>query len=216
MLLGGGRCSHVDLGGLQTAVWASRPKAPVSAPSLEGASDEARALAGDRAAWDALIVRHERRVVVSLLGCGLPIDRAKELAHEAWVLLVERQRRGELTELRLPGLAIAQAGFLARDERRRQLRVDRRAGRPEAASAVLDRRPGAEERLLYREQLARAVQRLETLRPAARQTFLMLYEEAELTHREAAARLGLSEQRVRQIVCEVRRSLREALEEPDA
>src|SRR5689334_10042253 len=46
-----------------------------------------RALAGDRAAWDALVARHHRRVVVSLLARGVRVDRAHELAQETWARL---------------------------------------------------------------------------------------------------------------------------------
>ena len=53
-----------------------------------------RALAGDRRAWDALISRHHRRVVVSLLAKGIRVDRAHELAQEAWTRLIQQQQTG--------------------------------------------------------------------------------------------------------------------------
>jgi RNA polymerase sigma-70 factor (ECF subfamily) len=174
--------------------------------------DERRALSGDRAAWDALIARHDRRVVVSLLARGLPIDRAKEIAHETWIALFERQQRGELGELKLPGLAIAQAGFLALDEHRRAGRADARRAEASAAEVVADP-SSVETRLLDRERLSRAQAALRSLGAGAQRVFGLLYEEERLTHREAAARLGLSEQRVRQTLCEVRGRLRAALEE---
>ena len=76
------------------------------------------ALAGDGAGWARLIERHNHRVVVSLLARGLLIDRARELAQETWLRLIESQRAGRLVRLELPGLAIVQAGFLAANERR--------------------------------------------------------------------------------------------------
>src|SRR5262245_31417968 len=76
----------------------------------------ARALRGEREAWDALIARHHRRVVVSLLARGLRVDRARELAQETWTRLIQQQQRGLLTELRLPNLALTQAAFLATDD----------------------------------------------------------------------------------------------------
>src|SRR5690349_9619541 len=44
-----------------------------------------RALEGERAAWNALISRYHRRVVVSLLARGVRVDRAQELAQETWM-----------------------------------------------------------------------------------------------------------------------------------
>src|SRR5688572_200782 len=93
-----------------------------SAPPAE-AELTAQAVRGDRAAWEALITRHDRKVIVSLLARGLPIDRAREVAQETWTRLIENQRAGRLREVILPGLAIVQAGFLASSDWRRQLRA---------------------------------------------------------------------------------------------
>src|SRR5687768_1820833 len=70
--------------------------------------------------WERLIRDHGRRVVLSLVALGLPFDRAKDIAHAAWLRLMEGHRAGKLGELRLPGLAIVQARFLALDELRRE------------------------------------------------------------------------------------------------
>jgi RNA polymerase sigma factor (sigma-70 family) len=174
-----------------------------------------RALAGDRRAWDALIARHHRRVVVSLLAKGIRVDRAHELAQETWTRLIQQQQRGLLTELRLPNLAITQASFLAADEARRSRR--------EAISGNVEELPerqhpvdpsvSAERRLLSEEQLAKAHKALAGCSPSARNVFLLACDGQELPHAEVAARVGLSVQRVRQILCEVRKKLRTALEE---
>jgi RNA polymerase sigma factor (sigma-70 family) len=174
-----------------------------------------RALAGDRRAWDTLIARHHRRVVVSLLARGIRVDRAHELAQEAWTRLIQQQQRGLLTELRLPNLAITQAAFLAADEARRARR-EAIAGNveelPERQHPV-DPAVSAERRLLSEEQLARAHEALAGCSPSARNVFLLACDGQELPHAEVAARVGLSVQRVRQILCEVRKKLRTALEE---
>jgi RNA polymerase sigma factor (sigma-70 family) len=174
-----------------------------------------RALTGDRRAWDALIARHHRRVVVSLLAKGVRVDRAHELAQETWTRLIQQQQRGLLTELRLPNLAITQASFLAADEARRSRR--------EAISGNVEELPerqhpvdpsvSAERRLLSEEQLAKAHKALAGCSPSARNVFLLACDGQELPHAEVAARVGLSVQRVRQILCEVRKKLRTALEE---
>src|SRR4051812_19895389 len=79
----------------------------------------ARALKGDRAAWDELIRRHNTRVMVSLLARKHRLDEAKELAQETWMRLIDQARRGRLLDLSLPGLAIVQARLLASERHRR-------------------------------------------------------------------------------------------------
>lgn len=204
--------------GLRMTVRLSREaEEPMEEPARAG-DEEAlarRALAGDRSAWDALVARHHRRVVVSLLARGVRVDRAHELAQETWARLIQQQQRGLLTELRLPNLALTQAAFLAADDARR-------ARRESIAGAVeelperqhpVDPSVSAERRLLSEEQLSRAHAALAQVSPSARSVFLLACDGQELPHAEVAARVGLSVQRVRQILCEVRKKLRTALEE---
>jgi len=174
-----------------------------------------RALHGERAAWDVLISRYHHRVVVSLLARGVRVDRAHELAQETWTRLVQQQQKGLLTELRLPNLALTQAAFLAAD--------DARHTRRESISGAVEELPerqhpvdpsvSAERRLMSKEQLSRAHAALAQVSPSARTVFLLACDGQELPHAEVAARVGLSVQRVRQILCEVRKKLRTALEE---
>jgi RNA polymerase sigma factor (sigma-70 family) len=186
------------------AIW------PLPLPGVDDPADDElvrAALAGDARGWAGLIQRHNHRVVVSLLGRGLPIERARELAQETWLRLIERHRAGRLETLVLPGLAVVQAGFLAANERRAQV--------PGAAVDESLAAPGgtAEERAIDRQQLDRIERALRACPPSARRVFEFVYEHPELTYPEAAARLGLSSQRVKQIVCEVRRRLRDSLRE---
>jgi RNA polymerase sigma-70 factor (ECF subfamily) len=166
------------------------------------------ALAGDATGWARLIERHNHRVVVSLLARGLLIDRARELAQETWLRLIESQRAGRLATLELPGLAIVQAGFLAANERRGLVPGADLDGETLPA-------PGgsAEDRAIDRQQLERVRRALGACPPSARRVFEFVYDHPELTYAESAARLGLSSQRVKQIVCEVRKRLRLSLEE---
>src|SRR5690349_12674266 len=78
------------------------------APPGEGRSAEA---------WSSLIRAHQQRVVLSLVAAGFSYDRAGELANETWARLMEKDRQGGLREIKLPGLAIVQARYLAWDER---------------------------------------------------------------------------------------------------
>ncbi len=170
------------------------------------------ALSGRRDGWELLIQRHNHRVVLSLLGRGIPIDRAKDLAQEAWTRLIQQQQDGRLARLDLPGLAITQATFLALDAARRDERgpVD---DAPAAIDAIAHRGGGVEERLLERERLERALRALALCPPSAQRVFRLFYEDPSIPHAELAAQVGLSVQRVRQILCEVRKALRGALEE---
>jgi RNA polymerase sigma-70 factor (ECF subfamily) len=195
---------------------ASVPRVGVAA----GAADEralcARALAGDAAAWNALIAKYDHRVVVSLLARGVRIDRARDLAQEAWMRLVEQQRAGRLTHLQLPGLAIAQAAFLSLEAARRDgarsqpVPLDGDAGR--LATDLVDPAADAEARLLTSERIARAERVLAGFAPNARDVFRLAYGGEGLSHADVAKKVGLSLQRVRQILCEVRKELRETLE----
>lgn len=166
------------------------------------------ALAGEDTAWQELIAQHNQRVILSLLALGCDPRRARELAHDAWARLVEQQRLGRLERLELPGLAIKQARFLFFDEVRR-----RKSGGEEELSALPDPAPSAEERYLTRVQLERARAALARCPESARRVFQIVYENPGMPHAEAAAQVGLSVQRVRQILCEVRKQLRAVLEE---
>ncbi|MBJ6760917.1 sigma-70 family RNA polymerase sigma factor [Myxococcaceae bacterium JPH2] len=185
------------------------------APRREDELLAKRALAGERAAWDALIARHDRRVMVSLLSKGVRADRARELVQETWARLILQQQRGLLTELRLPNLALTQATFLAADDARRTRRESLSGSVDELAERQhpVDPAASAEKRLLSEEQLSRAHAALAEMSPSARNVFLLACDGQELPHAEVAARVGLSTQRVRQILCEVRKRLRAALEE---
>ena len=165
------------------------------------------ALRGDREAWNVLVARHTPRVVVALVARGVLPAQAREFAQDAWLKLVERAAAGQLATLELPGLAIRQATFLARSAGRRPdalLQAD--------ADAAWSG-PDAEARYASKEALARAQARLATMHPSSRRVFELLYGEPPHEPAEAAQVLGLSVQRVRQIVCEVRKVLRRDLDE---
>ncbi len=189
-----------------------RPAPP--APPADEATLSAAALGGDREAWSALVQRHNHRVVVALLARGVRVDRAKDIAQEAWMRLVEQQRQGRLDRLQLPGLAIAQATFLWLESQRREaaLRKHEPLDEPAVAAALADPREDAESRLVTEERIERAVEVLSGCSSSAKKVFRLAYGGAGLSHAEVAEKVGLSLQRVRQILCEVRAKLRVALE----
>jgi RNA polymerase sigma factor (sigma-70 family) len=165
----------------------------------------ARALAGDEAAWNELVRRHDRRVWVSLLALGAPPDLARDLSQDTWVRLWAKAKAGELPELKLPGLAVTQARFLWLSARR-----------AEAASVVVRHEDAAdpaqdpEKQAARTQEVARAVAAVEALPDRARSVFTAVYDEG-LSAAEASSRFGISVQRVRQTLFEVRGRLRAVL-----
>jgi RNA polymerase sigma factor (sigma-70 family) len=165
-----------------------------------------RAVSGDRAAWQDLIARHNHKVIVSLLARGVLLERARDIAQETWTRLIANQQAGRLRSLTLPGLAIVQAGYLAASEWRRR---GRELPAPPAGLASAD----PESQLLGREALARLAAALGDCPPSSRRVFELCYQQPELGYEQVALEAGLSTQRVKQIVCEVRKRLRLVLEE---
>jgi RNA polymerase sigma-70 factor (ECF subfamily) len=165
-----------------------------------------RALAGDEAAWNELVRRFERRVWVSLLALGAPPDVARDLSQDTWVRLWAKAKAGELTELKLPGLAVTQARFLWLSARRAETSGKVVVRLEEAADPGRD----PESQAARAQEVARAVAAVEALPDRARSVFTAVYDEG-LSAAEASSRFGISVQRVRQTLFEVRGRLRAVL-----
>lgn len=162
-----------------------------------------RALRGERGAWDTLVQQHEPALLRALAAQGLSQERAQELAQESWVRLWQQAQTGHLKGLDLPGLAIRQASFLARDAWRKQAHRQRlMPPEPKAANTV-----GPQARTQARASLAAIQTLLKTLPLRDQRLFAAVYSEG-LPHSEAAARLGISTQRARQRLCEIRKRIR--------
>jgi RNA polymerase sigma-70 factor (ECF subfamily) len=163
-------------------------------------------------AWNLIIKRWDHRVLVSLLAMGLRVDRAKEIAQTTWMRLIEQHRSGKLDELEFPGLALAQARFLALDELRKARAEKHRFQSLEIEPTIPDVAANAERRLLKREEVDRALIALAACAPNAQRVFRLTYEDPSMPHTEVAEKVGLSVQRVRQILCEVRKKIRLAID----
>ena len=175
------------------------------------------ALAGETPAWDEIVRRYSRRVRLVLLARGIPWDVAEDLIQETWIRLVRRQREGRLRSLELPGLAIAQSEWLVREALRTHAR--RRAIAPMVALPLLEssEMPGA----MPEDDPAALAERSDRLRvglrvlavlpPRMRQIVVRACGDDELMHADLARELGISEQRVRQTLCEARARMRAAL-----
>jgi RNA polymerase sigma-70 factor (ECF subfamily) len=171
-----------------------------------------RALAGDETAWDELFRVHNRRVVLVLLARGVRAGTARDLAQEAWMRLIEQQRRGRLQALSVPALVITQALFLARDRARRGDQRYQHISFDDLDGDAVD----PEQHLFDRDRLERAGLVLAACSPSHQRVFRAMFGQPGASSAEVARATGLSVQRVRQIVCEVRKRLRAALEEPHA
>ena len=165
----------------------------------------------DPALWEEAIKRFDHRVYLSVLALGLGPDRSREIAQAAWTRLIERHARGGLVDLELPGLAIRQARFLGLNELART-KVERRV-----LAAVPDEpREGSvdvEREVASRADVAKVLSALATCSPTARKVFRIVYATPGGSPARAADELGLSLQRVRQILCETRTQLRNQLSE---
>jgi len=177
----------------------------------------ARALDGVPAAWDEAARRYSHRVRVALVARGTGWDEAEDLVQETWVRLIWQQRAGRLRTLELPGLAIAQANWLAREAHRTHARREGIAGMVSDSAAAIedfaDVSPeGDPESTAVRVERLQLIERELASCPArAREVFLAAYGPEAHTHAQVARSLGLSAQRVTQITCEVRARLRRAL-----
>jgi DNA-directed RNA polymerase specialized sigma24 family protein len=158
--------------------------------------------------WDDAIRRHDRRVYLSVLALGLSPDRAREVSQAAWTRLIEQHAKGALADIELPGLAIRQARFLAFNEMKRT-KVEARtlAAVPEPSPE-----PDVERIASGRQEVARVLAALATCPPTARKVFGIVYATPGGTAAIAANQMGLSLQRVRQILCETRAQIRRAME----
>jgi RNA polymerase sigma-70 factor (ECF subfamily) len=145
--------------------------------------------------WEAAVRAHNARVVASLLALAVPIHQADELASQTWARLIEQERSGGLTEIKLPGLAIKQARFLA-------LNWFKARGREVDLSD--DTIPATDDpvrALIARREVETALRVLATCSPSAQAVFGYLYDDPPPSHDLVAKRVGLSVQRVRQILC---------------
>jgi len=159
--------------------------------------------------WSAAIREHDRRVYLSVLALGLAPERAREIAQQAWTRLMEQHARGALGEIELPGLAIKQARFLAFNElKRNKVELRALATVPDDAAA-----PDVERLVASRQQIDRVLDALAGCSPRARRVFRIVYATPGGSAQLAAKELGLSLQRVRQILTETRHHIRKALEE---
>jgi RNA polymerase sigma-70 factor (ECF subfamily) len=161
--------------------------------------------------WQHCVRAHAHVVVLGLLSNGAPLSEAQELAHEAFARLFEQWATGRLQELDFPGLAMRQALFLLAERRRLSGVARRRVADVDEASGLSSTGASPEERLASQQALELAQVTLASCSTRARSVFTAVLHSPEEPHRSLAEREGISLQRFRQILCEVRAQLRDAL-----
>lgn len=161
--------------------------------------------------WKHCVSAHTHVVVLGLLASGAPLDEARELAHEAFARLFEQWATGRLTELDFPGLAMRQALYLLAERRRTRGFAQRRSVELDEAARLPSTAPSAEERLADRQALETAQIALAGFSPRGRSVLAAVVAGPDLPHQYLAEREGISVQRFRQVLCEVRARLRAAL-----
>ncbi len=163
--------------------------------------------------WEQHIREHGHHLLLSLLSLGLAIDKAEEIAQATWAKLLSQHKAGRLVQIDLPGLAITQARYLALDYLRREegrtQSLDSTSHHPNLEAAASS---DPERTTLARNQIEMAFEALSTCRPGAQRIFKLFYIDGE-SAASIAEHQGLSTQRVRQVLCEVRKVLRTATEE---
>jgi len=162
--------------------------------------------------WNGWIRKHNHTVLVSVLAMGLPYARAEELVQDTWEKLATAQREGRLPDVSLPGLAVRQARFLALDELRRHPGAHTHLS-PELSARLVDPSSRPDERVWARQTLTRARRALASRPEQEQRIFKLYYVECVGNAAVVASRIGLSAQRVRQILCELRKVLRRATED---
>jgi RNA polymerase sigma-70 factor (ECF subfamily) len=170
------------------------------------------ARAGDQTAFEALMLRHENRVLRLLRLLGVPAPDQEDVAQEIFVR-VFRHLRGFRPGRSFSAWVYRITLNAAHDHRRSLHRRGSREGAwDEACAESPDRRPGAVELLDRRDARQRLEGALERLSERERAVFV-LCEMEELTTREVARALGINAVTVRRHLGRARQHLRLLLTE---
>lgn len=161
--------------------------------------------------WAQAYAQHHHTVVLAMLANGVRLDEARELAHDAWARIFEQTQIGKVTNVELPGLIIRQAYFLWVESRRRESTRGQRNGTLDEAKAVADPRSTPEDTVSGRELLGAVQQVMAAASPRQRSVLSAVVTSPGAQHADLAKHEGVSLQRFRQVLCEVRSQLRAAV-----
>jgi RNA polymerase sigma factor (sigma-70 family) len=163
-----------------------------------------RALPEETLPWSVWAKDYGRLIRARLLEHRISPERASELSQEVWEHLYRRWTSGTLVDIKMPGLALSQADFLARSEWRGP------------GGKVLEDAPDydvanpydEEQQLLHRALLERVLKVVRACPPKLQRVFELHYRPPGMSTLEISKELRISEQRVRQALCELRQRVR--------
>ncbi|MBL4635531.1 MAG: sigma-70 family RNA polymerase sigma factor [Kofleriaceae bacterium] len=161
--------------------------------------------------WGVWIKKHHHRLVLSLLAMSVPLHHAEEIAQSTWERLIQKEKSGQLDRIEMPGLALAQARFLALEYLRKELPATSKQEIFEETTLVANA-PNPLRSLVSRSQMDTAQECLARASESGQTVFRLFYIEG-LSAKEIGEEVGLSPQRVRQTLCELRADLRSAIGE---
>lgn len=142
----------------------------------------AQTLAGDRSAFSALILRHERRVYGTLFALLPLADEVEDLVQEAFLLAflnLESLQNGRLFRPWVCGIGINLVRMFLRQNQRLHPAVD---------TAVP---PTPEQQLIEKERLTRLYDAIADLPEGEREALLLIYQDG-MSHRETAVQLNIT------------------------
>lgn len=164
-----------------------------------------------RQRWAQEYATHHHTVVLALVANGVRLDEARELAHDAWARIYEQVSTERIDAIELPGLVIRQAFFLLAENRRRTSTRAQRDGSVDEAMSVASQQPSPEETVAGRQLLGAVAAAMAGSSVRAQSVLSAVMSGPDVLHAELAKHEGVSLQRFRQILCEVRAQLRSAL-----
>jgi RNA polymerase sigma-70 factor (ECF subfamily) len=177
--------------------------------AIEGVTDAecvTRVLAGESAAFETLVRRHARAAYAVAFALLRDADEAEDISQDAFVRAFDRL--GQCRDPERFGRWLLRIVRNQSFKRRAWLAVRRTAGVKLAAATPA---PGTPEDALQRSELRRTLlAALGGLR-ANQRTVILLYDLEGYSHREIAARIGISEMMSRRLLSDARAAMRRSL-----
>jgi RNA polymerase sigma factor (sigma-70 family) len=143
---------------------------------------------GERAAWDELVSRHQRRLWSIARSCGLDAETAHDALQTTWLNLLDHVDR-----IREPA---ALGGWLATVVKHEAIRLSKRGRRERERAerignqAIVEATP-ADDALVLDEELAHVEAALAQLSERCQSLLRVLFSSAEPSYSEVAASLGM-------------------------
>ena len=170
----------------------------------------ARCLAGDDAAWHALVARHARLVEAVIRRYHLPPDDQADVFQDVWVALW-RDLAAVRSRDRLGPWLVTAAGRMAWDARKRLERGGGSGPLDLVLDTLVDDDPDPEEQIVQRETSERVRTALLQISPRSRRLLEALFFGETVSYAAIAGELGFSPNSIGPIRARCFKELRDAL-----